>query len=381
MNLSYIAATGIAVIVIFLFFSYFEPQNTSSTPQILVLSIPEEINLNENTIIKVRVSDKDLVSFLILKFRDKEIKKECLKRSCTFEFSQTFNTPGIFEIEFIAENNSGKQILQSFNVRVYDTTKSCIDSTKFGECSNTKPIFCQEGILIENCEICDCPEGKECINQVCNIVPKEIKIQGINPFPKKIVRENDDFILKVELINHNNEVVSAGSNYLIKATFLDSETLQVQKEISLQEQLDPNSTKEFELEILGLTQGIYSVNVELFLKEKLIDSMLIENFIESSTDIFPPAKPTGLTANFNGNVLEISWNPNNESDLEGYNLYKSTSIQATHIKYSIISSYDKQTSNAEIVGLEERKHIFVLRAFDTLNNQSEFSQSVIVEKS
>ncbi len=39
-------------------------------------------------------------------------------------------------------------------------------------------------------------------------------------------------------------------------------------------------------------------------------------------DTFPPAAPTGLTANYAQGTVDLVWNANNEPDLTGYNVYR-----------------------------------------------------------
>jgi subtilisin family serine protease len=42
------------------------------------------------------------------------------------------------------------------------TIDMCSDGTPYGECSKTKPKFCQDGTLIDNCQVCGCPANYEC---------------------------------------------------------------------------------------------------------------------------------------------------------------------------------------------------------------------------
>lgn len=67
------------------------------------------------------------------------------------------------------------------NTRTIDTCKNpktqqlrcvheqatCADGTAYGECSQTRPKHCDEGVLVDNCELCGCPGGQECKNTFC----------------------------------------------------------------------------------------------------------------------------------------------------------------------------------------------------------------------
>ncbi len=42
----------------------------------------------------------------------------------------------------------------------------------------------------------------------------------------------------------------------------------------------------------------------------------------TTTDVFPPAPPTGLSAVISAGRVELAWEPNSEIDLQGYNIYR-----------------------------------------------------------
>ena len=86
-------------------------------------------------------------------------------------------------------------------------------------------------------------------------------------------------------------------------------------------------------------------------------------------DTTPPAVPTGLMATNagNGNV-SLDWGDNDESDLAGYNVYRSTTIgeSYTKINTSLVTS-----SNYADSGLTNGStYYYVVRAVDTSDNES-----------
>ena len=42
------------------------------------------------------------------------------------------------------------------------TIKKCSDNTYYGSCSSTKPLYCDNGALINKCSSCSCPSGQTC---------------------------------------------------------------------------------------------------------------------------------------------------------------------------------------------------------------------------
>jgi len=45
----------------------------------------------------------------------------------------------------------------------------CIDNTSHGQCSTTKPLYCDNGILINKCQSCGCPSSKPYCNSTTNL--------------------------------------------------------------------------------------------------------------------------------------------------------------------------------------------------------------------
>lgn len=43
-----------------------------------------------------------------------------------------------------------------------NTSLKCGDGTDYGKCSSNKPRYCDDGDLVNNCQKCGCPSGKEC---------------------------------------------------------------------------------------------------------------------------------------------------------------------------------------------------------------------------
>lgn len=39
---------------------------------------------------------------------------------------------------------------------------NCSDGTRYGHCALKKPVFCQDGELVDNCDLCGCPPGYGC---------------------------------------------------------------------------------------------------------------------------------------------------------------------------------------------------------------------------
>lgn len=50
---------------------------------------------------------------------------------------------------------------------VCEELEKCADGSFYGECSFLNGKFCQDGTLVNNCELCGCNEGYACSNGKC----------------------------------------------------------------------------------------------------------------------------------------------------------------------------------------------------------------------
>jgi hypothetical protein len=62
--------------------------------------------------------------------------------------------------EFINYSN-GNLLFNVTGFSVYSATGSCSDGTLYGQCSSSKPLYCQGGSLVNRAGTCGCPSGQE----------------------------------------------------------------------------------------------------------------------------------------------------------------------------------------------------------------------------
>lgn len=91
-------------------------------------------------------------------------------------------------------------------------------------------------------------------------------------------------------------------------------------------------------------------------------------------DFDPPAAPGGLVADAGNAVVDLDWNDNSETDLAGYNVYRSTTSGGGYIKLNTTKVSDSEyTDETAANGVT---YFYVVEAVDLSANNSDFSNEV-----
>ena len=101
--------------------------------------------------------------------------------------------------------------------------------------------------------------------------------------------------------------------------------------------------------------------------------VLIGFVVKAIIDL-PPAAPTGLTATAGNNTVSLDWNNNSEPDINGYNVYRSTTSGGGYAKLngSLLTSSDYNDSNVS----NGTTYYYVVTAVDAGSNESGYSNEV-----
>ena len=93
-----------------------------------------------------------------------------------------------------------------------------------------------------------------------------------------------------------------------------------------------------------------------------------------SSDVTPPAAPTGLSATPGSGTVSLTWTANSEPDLAGYNLYRGTATGGPYTKVNtpVITG----TAYTDTGLTNGTPYYYVLRAVDTSSNESGNSSEV-----
>lgn len=119
----------------------------------------------------------------------------------------------------------------------------------------------------------------------------------------------------------------------------------------------------------GLVQTVGSPEGWWLTKESAYPHDLIVT--AGAPDTTPPAAPTGLSATGGDSEVSLDWNDNSEEDLDGYNVYRTTSQVQDYYKInaSLVSASDYTDSTVS----NNTTYWYVVRAVDTSSNESSSS--------
>ncbi len=120
-----------------------------------------------------------------------------------------------------------------------------------------------------------------------------------------------------------------------------------------------------------------TLTAELDLNEDCIINYYEFSFLAgnwSGPDITPPSAPIGLSVTAHNSTVSLDWNDNSESDLDGYNVYRSTTSGSGYslLNISLLSSSD-YIDNDVVNGTT---YYYVVTALDAWSNESDTSSEV-----
>lgn len=102
-----------------------------------------------------------------------------------------------------------------------------------------------------------------------------------------------------------------------------------------------------------------------FSKQPIADAALYSG----SLDTIPPAAPTGLWAVASSGTVSLDWNDNSESDLAGYNVYRTTVSGNGHVQVN--GALLTQSDYIDNTAVNGTLYHYIVKAVDTSMNESD----------
>jgi fibronectin type 3 domain-containing protein len=107
-------------------------------------------------------------------------------------------------------------------------------------------------------------------------------------------------------------------------------------------------------------------------EKRVAESDLSEEAVIKPVDTFPPAAPAGLHATIGPASIELSWDPNGESDVAGYRVYRSAGGGA----FGKIADVGIAPSYSDRTVKKDTAYRYQVSAVDRAGNESTRSESV-----
>jgi parallel beta-helix repeat protein len=124
-----------------------------------------------------------------------------------------------------------------------------------------------------------------------------------------------------------------------------------------------------------LPDGAYTLTVRV--RDAVGNLAQVVSSFTILTDTEPPAVPAGFSANGGNTVVDLSWTPNTEPDLEGYNLYRASVSGGpyTKINTALISTWAYQDTGLA----NDQEYFYVITSVDQAGNESTHSTEVVTD--
>jgi len=102
-------------------------------------------------------------------------------------------------------------------------------------------------------------------------------------------------------------------------------------------------------------------------------------YLAQIIDSIPPSEPELISYSVKDSLLTLSWKANQESDLDGYRIYKSQTLNAEPSLVYDLKSKDTVYKFVENISLINNKRYYYISAFDRIGNTSSLSPAFEVE--
>jgi hypothetical protein len=110
--------------------------------------------------------------------------------------------------------------------------------------------------------------------------------------------------------------------------------------------------------------------------DNILSNSTFSSVVSATTlDVTPPSPPDGFTAKaISGSTIQLSWNSNADSDLDGYTILMNDTGTSSLEQFHIINSTRKSVTSILVENLiEETTYYFVIFGFDEVPNNSTYS--------
>ncbi len=294
--------------------------------------------------------------------------KEKKEYECTVKCENTIKKKlkaGAYLMQAQAINNNGSA---KATAKVYVKPKEtkCSDGTENNKCSQTKPYFCENNTLKENCALCGCPQGYYCENNKC--MQKAYKLKKIEAEFQEVAAANSEITIKA-LIELDESTPKGAVYYLSingnepKKYFFEGKT-----------------KDEIEFKVKAPTQGFLDISIVAYTedgKREVAGSFYKQNAIKVETESKKLQPPSNLTAFVEGTDIILSWG--SVENATYYGVYKSIDANPAYVAYKLYKKVPGKETQIVLQNQEKGGHFFVVTSINAFGEESSYSEVVSAE--
>lgn len=122
-----------------------------------------ELNCSPGDFFNINMSVNTLSNGNYCEYNQTCTSGECINNFCSPYCGNSVCEPGAGENQTTCCMDCGCSLHEFCNTTSQcQMSPQCSDGTYYSECSATKPQYCSNGTLINNCTLCGCPSGQNC---------------------------------------------------------------------------------------------------------------------------------------------------------------------------------------------------------------------------
>ncbi len=346
-------------------FGYFYDAETVFGKPVIEMNLTRpELVAGEELGVNVGVSQAPVKSIEIRLGSEKR-SVQCINVPCTLNvvFSPS---PGVYNVEAVIEKTNGTREIRKRKLVVEGQQKmGCVNGIEFGSCSDDWPLYCNNGVLENNCAKCGCGLNHYCSDTSC--VPEAIALEIDSVIYPEHVLSGKEFSVTVKTSAETE--VQVGSQYEI---ILGAGGKEFTRKFMI---TSPSNVQEFTIGGIALEKPVNDLNLSVYavnLERELVAAELIEDAISASDTIEKLGAPLLVSVFAEGDDVVLNWT--RVSGATEYRVYKSGESNPLFVAYKFHSKYGGDTESAVIQALEPGTHYFTVTAAGPFNNESAYSE-------
>ncbi len=275
---------------------------------------------------------------------------------------------GVYLIKATLLGRSGIMGEKSERIVVVDNaTAGCVNGAEYGKCASQRPLYCDNGKLVDNCELCGCSQGHYCSGAKCLPHAGNAEIVNVG-YPERALA-GKAFTVRAIIKPDANSPEGAG---------FEPELIIGGKSYASPAKKVAGANGELEAMFEGVyiaSEGKYGIELRVYAlnaQKELAGTWSKKDAVNVLASFPPPAAPSLLSAFAEGDDVVLSWET--VEGAAGYKLYRSVDANPAYIAYKYDRPFNGSDASGVVNNMAAGTHFFVLTAIDEFGQESGYSE-------